>query len=289
MQKVLLISSCQNVFCEVMDLHCPHSFVEEYGVFDSHVKFPKMTTTAPRQVESYELEFYAADTTGKTWLNGRWYPLLRGTFVCAKPGCTRRSILPFRCYYIHLQTTDPALTVLLDKLPDIFSLPHKREATALWTQMLALEPEDRPEDRLLLHSCILQVIHLICRHWQTARDVTAERVFLHQKKLLFIEQHIREHLSEDLKLEGLAALCNLSPTYFHSIFTEFFHKTPAQYILDCRITAAKTGLLTGDYSLTELAADCGFSSQSYFCYKFRQVTGQTPLQYRRENLGRMEL
>ena len=121
---------------------------------------------------------------------------------------------------------------------------------------------------------------------------TLKRVVLRimfQKNLLFIEQYIREHLSEELNLEQLAGLCNLSPTYFHSVFTDFFRRTPAQFILDCRITAAKTGLLTGDYSLAELAADCGFSSQSYFCYKFRQVTGESPLQYRKKNLGKLEL
>lgn len=270
-------------------MECPRFLVEEYGVFDSNVKFPKMHITSDRLVECYELEFYAADTPGKTWLNGRWHPLVRGTFICAKPGSVRKSMLPFRCYYIHLQTEDPVLQAMLSRLPELFSLPHKREATALWNQMVSLDTENQPEDRLLLHSYVLQVIHLICRHWQSAGDITADRVFLHQKKLLFIEQYIREHLSEELNLGNLAALCNLSPTYFHSVFTDFFHKTPAQYILDCRITAAKTGLLTGSYTLAELAADCGFSSQSYFCYKFRQVTGQTPLQYRRENLGKMEI
>ena len=270
-------------------MQCPSFFIEESGVFDSHVKFPKASVTTERTVECYELEFYVTDTPGKTWLNGRWYPLLRGTFICAKPGAVRKSRLPFRCYYIHLQTEDPGLCSMLDRLPDIFPLAQKRELTDLWNQMVTLDVEGRPEDRLLLYSCVLQVIHRICHQWQTTRDVTAERVFLHQKKLLFLEQYIREHLSEDLNLGGLAALCNLSPTYFHSVFTDFFRKTPAQYILDCRITAAKAGLLTGNYSLAELAADCGFSSQSYFCYKFRQVTGQTPLQYRRENLGKMEL
>ena len=136
---------------------------------------------------------------------------------------------------------------------------------------------------------MLRIIHLIHRLWYVTRDVRSERAFLHQKALLLAEQYIREHLAEPLTLEFLAAMCNLSPNYFHSIFTDFFHKTPAQFILDLRITAAKTGLLTGEYSLAELAADCGFSSQSYFCYKFKQVTGESPLQYRKKNLGKLEI
>ena len=268
-------------------MDCPYFQLLEYGVFDSGVKFPKMHTTNDRAVDCYELEFYAADNLGKTCMDGKWYPLVQGTFLCAKPGNVRKSILPFKCYYIHLQTKDPLLCALLDRLPEPMILPHGRELVQLWRQILTLEPIGQPEDRLLLESCVCRIIHLVYRY--TARDIRADRVFLHQKDLLRIEGYIREHLSEDLSLETLADICNLSPTYFHSVFTEFFGQTPARFILDCRITAAKTGLLTGDYSLAELAADCGFSSQSYFCYKFKVLTGMSPLQYRRETLGRLNL
>lgn len=270
-------------------MQCPYFDILEYGAFDSNVKFPKMITTEDRQVDCFELEFYAVDTPGKTYLNGQWHPLLHGTFVCAKPGSIRKSILPFKCYCIHLQTEDANLLSLLNGLPDIFPLLQIREVVQLWGEMLTLDISAHPEDRLLLESCVCRIIHLIYRHRHTAGDINTDRVFLHQKNLLFIEQYIREHLSEELNLGALASLCNLSPTYFHSVFTEFFQKTPAQFILDCRITAAKTGLLTGDYSLAELAADCGFSSQSYFCYKFKQVTGESPLQYRKKNLGKLNI
>ena len=268
-------------------MECPYFDLLEYGVFDSGVKFPKMHTTNDRMVDCYELEFYAADNLGKTCMDGQWYPLIQGTFLCAKPGNVRKSILPFKCYYLHLQTADPLLRSLLDRLPEPFILPHSRELVQLWRQTLTLNPAAQPEDRLILESCVCRIIHLVYRY--TARDLRADRVFLHQKDLLRIEGYIREHLAEDLKLETLAEQCNLSPTYFHSVFTEFFGQTPARFILECRITAAKTGLLTGDYSLAELAADCGFSSQSYFCYKFKQITGDSPLQYRKKNLGKLEL
>lgn len=268
-------------------MDCPYFSVLEYGVFDSVVKFPKMHITNDRLVDCYELEFYAADTDAKTYLNDRWFPLLQGTFLCAKPGNIRKSILPFKCYYIHLATEDPLLCSLLDRLPSLFLLPQSRELLLLWQQLVPLEPETHPEDRLMLESCILRIIHQVCRH--TAREIRADRVFLHQRDLLRVEEFIRSHLAEELRLEALAKLCNLSPTYFHNVFTEYFGQTPARFILECRIAAAKTGLLTGEYSLAELAADCGFSSQSYFCYKFKQITGETPLQYRKKNLGKMEL
>jgi len=44
-------------------------------------------------------------------------------------------------------------------------------------------------------------------------------------------------------------------------------------------------LLTQNCSMSEIAAQCGFSSQTYFGYKFKEVMGMTPLQYRKKRLG----
>ena len=72
------------------------------------------------------------------------------------------------------------------------------------------------------------------------------------------------------------------------IFTGHFGTTPAEYVLNCRMSAAKTMLMEGEMSMEEVAERCGFSSQSYFNYCFKQQTGQTPLQYRRASLSRLQ-
>lgn len=263
-------------------MDCPGFCITEFGVFDSAVKFPRIKTTQPRQPELYELEFFTADCPGQAYIDGQWYPMAHNTFICAKPGMIRKSILPFKCYYLHIQTEDSTLLKFLNRIPVYGPLHVPQEIIGLFNQMLTTDSSDP----LQLSSCVLRIIRLMSMQ----RDYSAtDRASAHHHSLLAVEHHIREHLAEELSLTVLAQLSNLSPTYFHNIFTEYFHKTPAQYILDCRIAAAKAGLLTGDYSLSELAADCGFSSQSYFCYKFKQITGQTPLQYRKEQLGKLKI
>jgi AraC-like DNA-binding protein len=64
---------------------------------------------------------------------------------------------------------------------------------------------------------------------------------------------------------------------------------PGEYVFHCRIATAKTMLLNDDISMDQVAKGSGFSSQSYFNYCFKQETGQTPLQYRREMLSRKEV
>ena len=56
-----------------------------------------------------------------------------------------------------------------------------------------------------------------------------------------------------------------------------------------RISAAKQLLITKDYSIARIAADCGFSSQSYFNYKFKSEMGVSPLKYRKDMLSRIEI
>ena len=263
-------------------MNCPGFSVTEFGVFDSGVKFPRIKKTQPRQLNLYELEFFTSDCPGQAYIDGQWYPMAQDTFICAKPGMVRRSILPFKCYYLHILTEDRTLLRILDRIPVYGPLHVSQEIVGLFNQMLTTDSADP----LHLSCCVLRIIRQISLQREHS---AADRASAHHRSLLAVEHYIREHLSEELNLASLAQLCNLSPTYFHTIFTEYFHKTPAQYILECRIAAAKAGLLTGDYSLSELAADCGFSSQSYFCYKFKQITGQTPVQYRKEQLGKLKI
>lgn len=257
----------------------------DFGVFDSNVKFSKITVTQVRPVTCYELELFPTDCPGTSFLNGGEYPLDCGTLICAKPGQRRYSRLPFRCYYLHLETQDPGLLQLLDRLPDYTKLGEFQDLLEIFHQMLGIGDKADITDRLQLQSCICRLILALSRLSHT-EDRTAP---LHQARLQEVEKYIREHITEELSLASLAAQCNLSPTYFHRLFTNYFGKTPSDLVLECRISAAKAGLQTSNYSLSELAADCGFSSQAYFCYKFKQFTGKTPLQYRKEMLSRLKV
>ena len=77
--------------------------------------------------------------------------------------------------------------------------------------------------------------------------------------------------------------------YFHRLFTACYGITPAQYTLTVRLNAAKQHLLAGDDTVAEIAQLCGFSSQSYFNYKFKEQVGMSPLQYRKKMLSKIDL
>ena len=55
-----------------------------------------------------------------------------------------------------------------------------------------------------------------------------------------------------------------------------------EYVEEQRIKKAANMLITTDYTLAEIAYECGFSSQSYFSYAFKRKMNKTPREYAKE-------
>lgn len=255
-----------------------------YGAFDSRIKFPRVIKTDPRKVECFEVELYVEDQPGISYIGDKVVPLKKGTLLCAKPGQVRCSQLHFKCLFFHLTTEDPQLHQLLSSLPDACVLTDISSLEELFRKLIRLDADSFPEERLLQHSCLLELIYTLSQYADNRSGSHS-----HRQAMLRIERYIRDNLTEDLSLDGLAAVANLSPSYFHKLFCGHFDMTPGEYVLQYRVSAAKSLLVEGSLSLGEVAERCGFASQSYFNYRFKQSVGMTPLQYRKECLSRLEV
>jgi AraC family transcriptional regulator len=93
--------------------------------------------------------------------------------------------------------------------------------------------------------------------------------------------YIEEHLAEPISLAALAALARLSSYYFCRAFKQSFGMPPHRYHINRRIERAKALLGDPGQSVTDIGLALGFSETSSFSAAFRQMTGNTPTQYRR--------
>ena len=261
--------------------------IVQYGVFDSRVKFPKAFRTPSRKVVDYELEIYTEDQSGICYLDGISVPLKRGTVICAKPGQTRSSKLHFRCINFHLAVKDPDVSATLQKMPDFTVLADLSELTDLFHRILSLDLRNFPDQKTLLYSYTYQFMHLLISETRSATDKGFH--YPHRQTMHQIEIYIREHLEESLDLQSLAEKANLSPIYFHKLFSAHAGMTPAAFVLNCRIAEAKALLKASEITIADISSRCGFTSQSYFNFKFKEITGETPLQYRKARLSRLKL
>jgi AraC family transcriptional regulator len=97
-----------------------------------------------------------------------------------------------------------------------------------------------------------------------------------------IRAYIESHLSEDLSLDELARVVDISPNYLISLFRESIGTTPHKYVVQQRLESARKLLARPGMSLLEIAHRCGFQDQSQFTTIFRRNFGVTPGQYRRQ-------
>jgi AraC family transcriptional regulator len=93
--------------------------------------------------------------------------------------------------------------------------------------------------------------------------------------------YIEEHLAEDITVADLANVACLSIFHFTRAFAATMGVPPHRYVTQRRLEAAKALIATGKPSLSEIAFNCQFSSQSSFTRAFRRATGMTPAEYRR--------
>ncbi len=92
--------------------------------------------------------------------------------------------------------------------------------------------------------------------------------------------YIKEYYCRgDISVEQLAAECGVTAGYFRSLFRKQFGVSPQQYITDLRMERAMELLQSNMLSVAEVAEQCGYNSQSYFCREFKKHTGLAPSRY----------
>lgn len=125
-------------------------------------------------------------------------------------------------------------------------------------------------------------IHLLRNYCTTQPRIFSNTDGLSTSKLQQVKDYVNDHLHQDLKLNELAAIVQISPYHFLRLFKQRVGLTPHQYILQCRIDKAKSLLQHSHLSLAEIAIRVGFCDQSHFTRYFKRVVGVTPMQFLRK-------
>jgi len=97
--------------------------------------------------------------------------------------------------------------------------------------------------------------------------------------------YLNDHFAENVPVPLLAKIANYSVSRFRSLFSSLTQMSPAEYITNVRLNAAKTLLTTTDKRITDIAVETGFFDHSHFIRAFRASTGTTPARYRRASTG----
>ena len=143
---------------------------------------------------------------------------------------------------------------------------------------------ERAAGRMLVEtSALMLAARLAHTHSETGlvRSPIQSQHRLDDRRLRRVLTYVEEHLADDIAVADLANVACLSIFHFTRAFTATIGVPPHRYVSRRRLESARAMIATGRASLSKIALDCQFSSQSSFARAFRRAMGMTPVEYRR--------
>lgn len=157
----------------------------------------------------------------------------------------------------------------------------------LWREladcMLTAEREYAERDigyEMAIKSCIYRIVTAMLRHYRRHLLPYSANFNLLRPALEYIEEKFAERLS----VTKISQVANMSVSHFSRTFKQMTGLTFTDYLTSFRMNMAKQMLVTGQWTITQVAEKTGFCNIHYFGKVFKEATGLSPLQYKNETI-----
>jgi AraC-like DNA-binding protein len=250
-------------------------FASEVGDFYARERF----ATARSDKNSF-IVFYTLGGAGVVRQGGQEVTLERGQALlmdCRAP--QSYGTAPGHAHWYHLWThvdgggvSMAGATLGLPRLvPVALPLSHVRPHFNVLFERLGTESvENYARCSLAVHGLMTE---LVVAAQQTTAVTDDDPVAL-------VCAHIDAHYAERLSVDKLAAVAAVSPSHLIRLFKRKLGTTPHDYLMRHRITRAKELLAETTLTSAAIAHQVGFTTESNFSYRFKQLVGQSPRSYR---------
>jgi AraC-like DNA-binding protein len=91
-----------------------------------------------------------------------------------------------------------------------------------------------------------------------------------------VERFCRLNLARLIGVEDMARVAKMNRFHFSRQFEKARGVTPGRYLAKLRIDKASRLAASGELSVKEIAAQCGFGNGNYLCKVFRKNYGVSP-------------
>ena len=177
---------------------------------------------------------------------------------------------PYRCQVFHFVTNPPTRMVprvtvwhdteMLDRFcSETFRAFHSGE-------------NDSPD----LAAYCYSVLHWRASHSDSLPDELGPAPL--RRAVKYLDGHFFSSITPD----DVAKAAGISRPYLFKLFKEGLGISPHQYILKLRLDMAKRLLAGENFSIKEIAAECGFESLEVFYRQFKSAANTTPADYRKQ-------
>lgn len=235
--------------------------------------------TPLRIVKHYELELVETGN-GFSFLGDQRFPHQPQRLFFARPGIQRFTVGSFSCQYVHFEAQTPEEEQLLNALPAsaLVNGPQIKSMMLELMHLRQLPHEQTYFSQLSVLSALIQEVI------SQLRPEIAERNTIdpHFASVIQAKEYMDKHFGDKINLDFLAEQAHLSKNFFRTKFCQLMGLSPREYLNQVRLSYAKKLLRTDTLPISRISEICGYDSQAYFNYVFKQETNQTPLHYRKE-------
>ncbi|WP_186422639.1 response regulator transcription factor [Lacrimispora celerecrescens] len=109
-----------------------------------------------------------------------------------------------------------------------------------------------------------------------------------RKEVAEAKSFVRSHMKEELQVAEIAAMVNMSGSYFSHVFKKEEGISFVEYVYRVRMEHARYLLESSDLKVNEIADEVGIFNPNYFSTQFKKSVGQSPLEYRQAWLKKAE-
>jgi AraC-like DNA-binding protein len=99
--------------------------------------------------------------------------------------------------------------------------------------------------------------------------------------------YLMKNFRDEVKLEEIAEIANMSSTSFCRYFKSRTNKTVFEFINEIRIGHAHKLLVETQYNMDQICFESGFKNVSSFFKQFKLITGKTPSKFRKDHNERI--
>jgi len=123
----------------------------------------------------------------------------------------------------------------------------------------------------------LEELFVLLSRYYSRLEATEAQALVRIGKVI---DYLERNYNENIYLEQLAEMSNMSTRNFQRIFKKAVGSSPSAYLMQIRLQKARKLLRETNMAISDIAAEIGFSDANYFIKCFKKETGTTPVKFR---------
>ena len=194
----------------------------------------------------------------------------------------------FPDYFLRFYAGSPAEQIVSQMIGredfPIYPIVNTKENLPLLSTLQKLSSLEQNKTSLYPYEVLSTLSILWLEFYRTVhiseKDTHQKNSQISNRMAIFL-QYIELHYQEDITLELLSKSANVSKSECLRCFKTTLQTTPYKYLIEYRLSKAADLLKNTDMSIENITSETGFHHVSHFGKCFREKTGFSPSEYRK--------